>query len=345
MNSAGQWPKMEPVNWRPFHLINITLNLVSSNRLAWQERMAAPFSVSPLHCGTGINLDTTTMGAYRLSSEYGDAEPPGGISLGTAMAISGAAASPNMGYHSSPAFTLLMTLFNVRLGWWLGNPGQRGELSYKEDGPTMAIFPLLQETFGYTTADRKYVYLSDGGHFENLGLYEMVRRRCRYIVLIDASRDPKFTFEALGNAARKIMIDLGVSVRFVSLGGLKKRPTDGSDLGEDVDYHVMGEIDYPAADGGGERGKILYIKPGYHAVESAGIRSYAAANPDFPHETTSDQWFTESQFESYRALGFEIMDGVLKKAQQLPGYAETPTLSRLFEALEQRIRAVKNLVE
>src|SRR5262249_14895048 len=161
------------------------------------------------------------------------------------------------------------------------------------------------------------------GHFENLGLYEMVRRRCRYIVVIDASCDPGFTFEDLGNAVRKIMVDLGVSIRFANLGGLKKRPIDGNDIGEDVDYHVMGENDYPDADSAGEKGRILYIKPGYHGVEGAGIRSYAVANPDFPHESTADQWFTESQFESYRALGFQIVDGVLKKAQLELGYGET----------------------
>ena len=95
------------------------------------------------------------------------------------MAISGAAVSPNMGYNSSPSITLLLALFNVRLGWWLGNPGPEGEKSYPTEGPDFAIKPLIQEAFGLTTDDKPYVYLSDGGHFEDLGLYEMVRRRCR----------------------------------------------------------------------------------------------------------------------------------------------------------------------
>ena len=82
------------------------------------------------------------------------------------MAISGAAASPNMGYHSSPAITFLMTIFNVRLGWWLGNPGPCGEISYRKEGPSFAIKPLVQEAVGLTTDDKEYVYLSDGGHFE-----------------------------------------------------------------------------------------------------------------------------------------------------------------------------------
>jgi Patatin-like phospholipase len=292
-----------------FHLINIALNVVDSKRLAWQERKAESFSVSGLHSGSAYK-------GFRASSEYGG--PAGGISLGTAMAISGAAVSPNMGYHSSPSITLLLALFNVRLGWWLGNPGKEGEKSYRTEGPSFAIKPLIQEAFGMTTDDSSYVYLSDGGHFENLGLYEMVRRRCRFIVVVDAGCDPKFAFEDLGNAVRKIYIDLGIRIRFDDLHLIKNRP-DPQSTGQPVDipYHTIGVIDYAAADDTEEgcgNGTILYIKPAYHGTEGAGIRSYATAHPTFPHETTTDQWFTESQFESYRSLGLEITNSVLRSA-------------------------------
>ncbi len=129
--------------------------------------------------------------------------PNEGISLGTAVAISGAAASPQMGHHSSPALAFLMSLFNVRLGWWLANPGHAGAGQYRSEGPSFALGPLMAEMFGLTTDNRAYVYLPDGGHFENLALYEMVRRRCRYIVVSDAGCDPGFAFEDLGNALRK----------------------------------------------------------------------------------------------------------------------------------------------
>jgi len=98
------------------------------------------------------------------------------------MAISGAAVSSNMGYSSSPSVTLLLSLFNVRLGWWLGNPGEAGDTSYQTDGPGFAAKRLLTEAFALTTDERPHVNLSDGGHFEDLGLYEMVRRQCRFIV-------------------------------------------------------------------------------------------------------------------------------------------------------------------
>ncbi len=114
------WSK---ANRRPFHVVNMALNILASKNLAWQERKAGPFTVTPLHSGSSV------VDAYRDSFYYGGAAKKrssgsSGISLGTAMAVSGAAASPNMGYHSSPSVTVLMALFNVRLGWWLGNPAQ-----------------------------------------------------------------------------------------------------------------------------------------------------------------------------------------------------------------------------
>jgi len=286
--------------WRPFHVVNIALNIVSAKKLAWQERKAEPFTVSPLHCGSAFK-------AYRPTRQYGQRDE--GISLGTAMAISGAAASPNMGYHSAPSITFLMALLNVRLGWWLGNPGEEGEKTYRRESPSFAIRPLLSEMFGLTTDTNRYIYLSDGGHFENLGLYEMVRRRCRLIVVSDAGCDPKFEFADLGNAVRKISLDLGVRITFQGVENLATRPPGKS--GNDVPYYAIGVVHYAAADGGGKDGIILYIKPAYHGIENLGIRSYAAANPEFPHQGTGDQFFSESQFESYRALGFEIADSVL----------------------------------
>ena len=211
-----------------FHVVNITLNLVETKRLAWQERKAEPFTVSALHCGSaykGFRLTEEYGGPKTSPKESGPKIPPTGLTLGTAMAISGAAVSPNMGYSSSPSIALLLTLFNVRLGWWLGNPGTVGEKSYRTEGPSFAVVPLLEEALGLTTDLRPYVYLSDGGHFEDLGLYEMVRRRCRFMVVVDAGEDRKFAFEDLGNAVRKIYIDLGIEIEFHGLECLTNRPT------------------------------------------------------------------------------------------------------------------------
>ncbi len=141
---------------RPLHVINIALNLVKGDNLAWQQGKAQSFTMSALHSGSW-NL------GYRRSEDYA-ANPylDQPLSLGTALAISGAAASPNMGYHSSSAVTFLLALFNIRLGWWLGNPGTAGARTYTQASPTVSVGPLLAEAFGLTDARHPYVYLSDG---------------------------------------------------------------------------------------------------------------------------------------------------------------------------------------
>lgn len=322
------WPQAkamgEPRVSRLFHVVNCTLNVVSTSNKAWQQRKAMSFIVTPRHAGAA-DLDPCLRwaghtgryaGAFRPSDLYGGKQ---GISLGTAMAVSGAAANPNMGYNSAPSITLLFALFNIRLGWWLGNPGLPGKNTWRLSGPRQAIVPWFDEAFGRTTSDRAYINLSDGGHFENLGLYEMVRRRCRLIVLLDAGCDPDFTFADLGNAARKIQIDLGVSVSFPHLDKLQARIRPG-EKPSDAPYCTVGRIHYADADGEGGDGYILYIKPSYHGTEGAGIRAYANEDESFPHDPTADQWFDESQFESYRSLGFEIVDELLSGISRIvPG--------------------------
>jgi Patatin-like phospholipase len=275
---------------KPFHVINAALNLVKGEQLAWQERKAEPFTMSRLHCGSWH------LG-YRPSSDYGD-----GISLGTALTISGAAASPNMGYHSSPLVGFIMTLFNVRLGWWLGNPGTPGAATWRRSGPHYAVGPLFSEAVGNTTDSYKYVNLSDGGHFDNLGLYEMVLRRCRFILAIDAGQDSNYVFEDLGNAIRKIRIDLGIpiDIRVVS-----PRKADGA-----IPRCAFGTIGYSAVDGTTSDGSLIYIKPTIFGDEPPDVANYAAAHPEFPHESTSDQWFSESQLESYRLLGLHAIESI-----------------------------------
>jgi hypothetical protein len=276
---------------RLFPVVNTSLNIVDGDNLAWQERMAESFAITPLTCGSPIV-------GFASTGSYGSAE---GISLGTAMAISGAAASPNQGYHSSPLVGFLMMLFNVRLGWWLGNPRRRDV--WKKEGPTFSIEPIVNELLGRTRDDSNYVYLSDGGHFENLGIYEMIRRRCRVIVVSDAGCDPGCGLEDLGNAVRKVWIDFGVKIEFQRID-VAARTIPPAKNGT---YCALGRICYPE-NRDGEPGYLIYIKPGFHGTEPPDIRSYAAAHPSFPHETTADQWFSESQMESYRALGSHTIE-------------------------------------
>ncbi|HEY0322012.1 MAG TPA: patatin-like phospholipase family protein [Pyrinomonadaceae bacterium] len=295
---------------KPLHVINITLNLVAGKNLAWQDRKAESFTVSPLHAGSYC------LG-YRKSAEYAvNASTKRSISLGTAMAISGAAASPNMGYYSSPAVGFLMTIFNVRLGWWLGNPGKAGEDTYSNAGPTFAPKPLVAEALGWTNDEHPYVYLTDGGHFENLGLYEMILRRCHLIVLSDGSGDPNFTFDDLGNAISKIRVDLGVPIVFDEIPIKSRHDTEAQIYSRQKNagdkYCAIGRICYSCVDANGVDGVLIYIKPAFYGTESADIFNYAKAHPTFPHESTGDQMYSESQFESYRELGSYAINEICK---------------------------------
>jgi len=285
---------------RPLSIINTTLNLVHGEKLAWQQRKAESFSMSPLFCGNRTE-------GYRDSREYGG---PGGLTVGTAVTISGAAANPNMGYSSSPVLGFLMAIFNVRLGAWLGNTNKHGDRSYTHPGPRHAIVPLFAEMFGLTNSNRRYVNLSDGGHFDNLGLYEIVMRRCRHVLVSDAGhdvgQDGSFSFDDLGNCIRKIRVDFGINVTFDRIQILPNTPE------KEGLCCAIGTIHYSDVDGTDpeEDGLLIYIKPtlrGRGAQVPYDVYSYSRESLTFPHETTVDQWFSESQFESYRALGSHML--------------------------------------
>lgn len=303
---------------RPFHVVNCALNLVKGDKLAWQQRKAESFTITRLHSGS-------CRVGYQNSEKFGRPEPKvpkqtrshvkpqdkGGITLGGAITISGAAASPNMGYHSSAMVTMIMTLFNARLGAWLANPGEAGRGIWQKESPTFAVRPFIDEAFGLTTDSNAWIYLSDGGHFENLALYEMVLRRCRTILVVDASCDPAFNYEDLGNAIRKIRIDMGIPIEFGAAPAMPKK------LGESGSHSAVARIMYSCVDKDpnglpAEDGTLLYIKPSLNGNEPQDVLAYARLNQGFPHESTADQWFDEPQFESYRRLGFHCMDEVLQ---------------------------------
>lgn len=311
---------------RPFPVVNLSLNLVAGQDLAWQQRKAECFTATPLHCGAA------RLG-YRRSQAYGGDQ---GISLGTAVATSGAAANPNMGSYSSPTLAFIMTLFNARLGAWLGNPGILGDATYTRGGPRSSALVLLSEALGQTDSEHPYVNLSDGGHFENLGLYEMVRRRCRHVVVCDAGGDPTVAFQDLGNAIRKIRIDFGIPIDFEDRILIRPKSPAGQPE-DDARYCAIGTIRYSAVDGpGAEDGTLVYVKPAVYGgpYEPYDVYNYARSSADFPHETTADQWFSESQFESYRILG----EAVIRAMIGWDARGRTPRL-RSFEDFEARVRS------
>lgn len=306
---------------RPYPIHNTAMNLVAGKQLAWQERRAAAFAFTPYASGYSFTLPDEkglVVSHYRPTSLYME-----GVWAGSAMAISGAAACPNMGYHSSPALTFLMTVFNVRLGHWSPNPAD--ESNWTKHDPAFGGTYLLKELFGKTQYDSPFVYLSDGGHFENLGIYELVRRRCAYIVAIDSGADANENFDDLGNAVRKCYADFGVVID-IHAEDLKNG------------YTAVGRITYPDA----PPATLIYIKPRLTGTEPADLLNYKRTHPGFPHDTTSDQWFDESQFESYRKLGHwigrAVLDGPLMTAIDRQSDAETrePELALACEIIKEQ---------
>ena len=222
-----------------------------------------------------------------------------------------------------------MTLLNVRLGWWLGNPGPAGDQTFDRASPRLSIKPIIAEMFGLTNGADPYVYLSDGGHFENLGLYEAVLRRCRFVVVCDASCDEKCELSDLGNAIRKIRIDFGIPIEFEQPFGIRSRGAMAT-TGVQDEYYAVAKIRYSAVDAPADGnmpaadydGTLIYIKPAFYGKEPRDVFNYATESLAFPHESTADQFFSETQFESYRALGHFVAKTVLR---------ERPVADRLAE--------------
>jgi|GEM_PF-4854892 len=301
----------------PFHIVNGAMNLSSERSslgaepedyaagLANRDRKAESFSFSPIYCGS----EST---GYRKSSDFA-----GNIKLGDAVAASGAAVSPNMGYHSSPAITALLTVFNLRLGAWFGNPSRD---KYKNADPSMGWKLLISELIGSTDMKRDHVYVSDGGHFENVGVYELLRRRCRFIVAVDADPAPNVR-ENIGRLVRLARIDFGVRVE------IDPAPITPDEQGRCQAHLVVGRIHYgdvnqpkteqpphnPDFDYDNNQGILIWIALAVTGDEPGDVQNYRKMHEDFPYRTTGDQFFDENEFESYRELGEHSVESMLTR--------------------------------
>ncbi len=327
MNAGDDAVAPHPRRGRLFPVINTTLNLTVPKRTAWSERKAAPFTITPLRSGADclplpiVSGNATEpagcdKGVFVRTECYGGGEEEGsaadskaGFTLGGAMTLSGAAASPAMGSHTRPAVAFMMTLFDVRLGAWLPNPAKTDNADALNHGrPRNALFALLAEMLGRANDQSENIYLSDGGHFDNLGLYEMLRRECRRIVVVDAGQDGGYLYADLGDSVRRVAIDLGAVLTF--------SPAVRQEIGMLPRGGAYATIAYRS----GAVGELIYLKPYLPEGLPVDVMAYAAGHESFPHESTGNQFFTESQFESYRHLGEYLGKRAINRAGNLESW-------------------------
>jgi len=295
----------------PYHLINTLLNLEKTTESHLNGRRGDFFLFSKNYIGGEITGYCQTKNMEAASRH---------VDLATVMAISGAAAAPNSGKTTVKPLIFILAMLNIRLNYWLLNPAYvngRNSLCYNSPFTRVGPSYLFRELLGSPDAKHNFVNLSDGGHIENLGVYQLIQRQCRLIIVGDGEADQQLTFEGLSELVRMVQIDTGIKIDIDGLDEIRR--------GEQ--HHAIGTIHY----GNGRIGKLIYLKSSLlgdnnlkatlekeqyttspHRDDNlmydynAYIAHYKETNPDFPHQTTADQFFDEAQFECYRALGYQV---------------------------------------
>ncbi|MGV3710946.1 MAG: patatin-like phospholipase family protein [Gemmatimonas sp.] len=279
-------------NTAPYHLISCAINLAGSRDLTRKDRKSGYWLFSKLYSGS-------VHTGFRPTRVYRNGE----TKLGRAVAISGAAAAPGMGFHTFFAQAFATALFNVRLGYWTENPRSRRSQKQKE-GRIFWPSYIWREVTLQTTDNDALVNLSDGGHTgDNVGIYPLLQRRCKVIIAVDAEADNKLTFGSFTEALRHAYIDEGITVD-IDLSMI--RPD--KETGYSRSHCAVGRIRYP--DRTDQASYLIYIKNSLTGDEPETVLNYKSVASAFPHESTADQFFTDAQFESYRALGVHIAKSV-----------------------------------
>lgn len=329
----------------PIHLINTCLNQTRDDfsGLFNADRKGTVLTVRP----DGVEVGPRERVCFNRASEVG--------TLGKWIAISGAAAAPGAGAYTSRGWALLLFLVGVRLGHWVREPAppEAPRPAWCDRLWRLAAKPLMlwsEATATYRGRARPWWYLSDGGHFDNTGVYALLRREVDFIVLVDASCDARYEFLDLENLVRKARIDFGAEIEFypheeatrrfgLADGGLTVlSPQDMADS-QSARGVLLARIRYlrPAGCAAGtpeHHGTLLVIKPNLHAALDVDVLAYAQRHGRFPHESTGDQSFDEAQWESYHRLG-EDAGAALQPAwlERLPGW-----LHRSSDAVEHPAR-------
>lgn len=358
----------------PYHILNANVVLASSDVPKYRGRGGDNYIFSPLYSGSCATGWRVTGSSVRGETDKTVQDDSGnsrynGMTLATAMAISGAAINPNTGTGGKGVMrqrmlSFLMGILNIRLGYWVRNPAgseeRRRRVSritgrndwdmfvrikalyrrvldgalFSDEGHPNGIHPMLTEILGnlYLDENSRWLQLSDGGHFENLGLYELVRRRLKYIVVCDGTGDRDFTFSDLGNAIERVRADFGARID-ISAEDLQQlipvADADGTDAkgGYATRGYLIADIKYAAVPGQivNRHGKLIYLTTTFFKELTADLKAYRNQNNDFPDQMTMDQFFDEQQFEAYRELGYQTAYQLMTSED-----AKTPGIARCF---------------
>jgi hypothetical protein len=308
----------------PYQIINANAVLTNSSQRKYRLRGGDNFILTPEFIGSAAT-------GWHRTADSANAD----LTLASAMAISGAAANPRgaaggRGLTRSPFVSLAMSLLNVRLGYWIPNPryGVPGELMRRPNHfwPGGAYAAARS---GYTET-AKWLEVADGGHFENLAVYELVRRRCGLIIICDGGQDNASSYGDLVTAVQRVGQDFGATVHFdMQVKKPGKAAFEGSSPAQMIasskltDYpkgaefaekgYFVARIEYGERGGKGwpRTGILIYMKSTLIPDLAIGAKGYRGAHHDFPNESTGDQFFDEDQFEAYREVGYRICEQMI----------------------------------
>lgn len=347
----------------PVHLINTCLN---------QTRDDASGLYNADRKGT---LVTATRLGFELGASgwlpmRAPVEPQGGHpgaagsdagTLGRWIAVSGAAAAPGAGAYTSRGWALMLYFLGVRLGYWMRSPQDVMLTGIRRWLWRHAIKPVMLWSEGmaaFSGAARPWWYLSDGGHFENTGVYALLKRRLDFIIAADCGADADYDFADIENLVRKARIDLGAEIdfytredaaRLFSLAGTELTVLSPEDMGNNHSSRgvLLARIRYRVESGAAARtGTLLVIKPNLHDALDVDLLAYAQRHPSFPHESTGDQSFDEAQWESYHRLGEDFGRQLYEPwLRQLPGWSSAGARHPLTVAARLRGGVVKDAPE
>lgn len=317
----GKPGKASLAHARPVHLINVTVaqtEAVGESQVVAYDRKGLPLHVGPAGIVSGIGRSDATV-EWR---EFGKCEA---LTLSEWTAISGAAASTAMGSIGSLGLSVLTMMTNVRLGyWWKQDERDTWELprSWRDTVPGY-LFSEMTMHFDTSPKTKRRWYLTDGGHFENTGVYALLQRRLKFIVVSDNGADPDYNSDDMVRLVQRARIDLETSIAFLredelgdefgdtctarrALGSYEQLMDKGSRDARGGPYAAIARIVYDDD----SNGWLMLVKPRLTFEEAPELLAYQArtAGRQFPQQTTLDQFFDEEQWEAYRRLGEVVGD-------------------------------------